>query len=424
MMDGDGPVSASKSIDFRLSRRATMGGASLLGGALLPAIARAKIEPYAVPQQIRDVDHAVVYRREDEFTGWLHTMGFWNMQDGELLQSFPAITTDYDSAAAINHDNVSREGPSKLVTVRSKDWGRTWDGDRPTINVYDKPAKGTKNARTLSDLGTVDYLDPNVLVSANSTDFAENEGRSWIRISRDRGHSWSPQVPIPLDGLSNLSARESVLVRPDGTVLSFMMEVLDDARKRHPLVYALPLGGETFHFLSMITPLNDPKGEATSNVEASRRFRAYRWFYPRGYMLADGTILCVLRCQRDPRGVMWTEVFASGDGGRTWEFRSRVNDFGAPGSLVVKKDGRLVMVYGYRLMPSGIRAKVSEDGCRSWGPELIVRDDGGSWDLGYPNAWELDDGRVGVIYYFNSNHDRINVNGGVRHVERSLFSID
>ncbi len=52
--------------------------------------------------------------------------------------------------------------------------------------------------------------------------------------------------------------------------------------------------------------------------------------------------------------------------------------FRLAGSLVVLKDGRLVMVYGYRLMPSGIRAKVSEDGGRTWGGELIVRDDGGA----------------------------------------------
>jgi hypothetical protein len=67
---------------------------------------------------------------------------------------------------------------------------------------------------------------------------------------------------------------------------------------------------------------------------------------------------------------------------------------------------------------------VSEDGGKTWGPELIVRDDGGSWDLGYPNAWETDDGKIGTIYYFNSKDDPVQVNGGVRHIVRSIFSID
>jgi hypothetical protein len=87
-------------------------------------------------------------------------------------------------------------------------------------------------------------------------------------------------------------------------------------------------------------------------------------------------------------------------------------------------DGRIVVVYGYRLMPSGIRAVVSEDGGKSWGPELIIRDDGGSWDVGYPNAWVAGDGQVGVLYYFNSKNDTVKANGGVRHIARSIFSID
>jgi len=58
------------------------------------------------------------------------------------------------------------------------------------------------------------------------------------------------------------------------------------------------------------------------------------------------------------------------------------------------------------------------------GPELIVRDDGGSWDLGYPNAWHAGDGQIGALYYFNSKDDKVQANGGVRHIARSLFSID
>ena len=87
-------------------------------------------------------------------------------------------------------------------------------------------------------------------------------------------------------------------------------------------------------------------------------------------------------------------------------------------------DGRVVAIYGYRLTPSGIRASVSEDGGKTWGPELIVRDDGGSWDLGYPNAWHVEGNRVGTLYYFNSKDDKVQANGGVRHIARSIFTID
>jgi len=294
------------------------------------------------------------------------------------------------------------------------------------INAYAKIAKGTEKARALTDLGPIDYLDRNVLVENNtSTVFASPQARSFVRISRDRGHSWSPSFALPLDGLGALAGRESILVRPDGTVLLFMMTVDSQGFNRHPLLYALPPRGTDFHFLSFVTPKTDPYGAADGDWSgATLRFGGHRWFYPRGTMLPNGRILCVLRSQRDPRGIMWTELYHSDDGGRTWGFLSRVNDFGSPGSLVVMADGRLVMVYGYRLMPSGIRATVSEDEGKTWGPEIIIRNDGGSWDLGYPNAWVTDDGKIGVIYYFNSKDDKVQVNGGVRHICRSIFSVD
>jgi hypothetical protein len=76
---------------------------------------------------------------------------------------------------------------------------------------------------------------------------------------------------------------------------------------------------------------------------------------------------------------------------------------------------------------------VSEDEGRTWGPELIVRDDAGSWDVGYPRAWEAAPGKVGVIYYYNTKDDPTQVKttatppwgaGGVRFIASSFFSVD
>ena len=411
---------------LKLSRRSALVGGSAMGALLLPGAAQAQgpaiIRSYAPPRQISNVDHQAVFRDDKRFSGWTYVIGHWNMRDGELLQAFFSIPTNYASADAISHDHLPRH-LGKMYAVRSKDHGRTWS--EPVIDMFENIAKGTENAKQLSDLGPIDYLDPNVLVSNNSTGlFGSTEARTVVRISRDRGHSWSPPLPVPLDGLKSLSAMNSFMVRPDGTAMLWLMDSGPDGWNRHPLVYALPPRGTDFHFLSYITPLRDPKGAADGDWSTSLRFGGHRWFYPRGFMLPNGRILCTLRCQRDPRGIMWTEVYFSDDGGATWDFLSRVNDFGAPASLVVMPDGRVVAVYGYRLMPSGIRAKVSADGGATWGDEMIVRDDGGSWDLGYPNAWLTDDGKIGVIYYFNSKDDRIKVNGGVRHIARSIFSVD
>ncbi len=65
--------------------------------------------------------------------------------------------------------------------------------------------------------------------------------------------------------------------------------------------------------------------------------------------------------------MIWTDIYESEDGARTWRFLSRVNDWGAPGDIVEMRDGRIACVYGYRINRFGIRARISADGGRSWG---------------------------------------------------------
>src|SRR5690606_13266582 len=104
-------------------------------------------------------------------------------------------------------------------------------------------------------------------------------------------------------------------------------------------------------------------------------------------------------------------AFHSPDNGKTWEVR---NDAVAltgrgrsnPPSLLKLRDGRLAVIYGYRAEPFGIRAKVSSDEGRSWGDEIILRDDASGWDLGYPRAVQRPDGKVVIVYYYRDKaHD-------------------
>lgn len=413
---------------FALTRRKAMIGGSMAAGLLVSLQARAQsaagsIRSYAPPRRLTDVDHMVVYRREDEMVGWPHVMGYWDFGNGELLQQVTSITTRYGSSDDISHDNLGREGlGSRQLAFRSMDYGRSWS--QPVTNMMANIDPSMAEAERMADLQPIDFLDPDIIIANNASNFGGSDARTSVRVSKDRGNSWSPPIAVPLDALNSIAGMNSSLIRPDGTAMIWLMEVGETGWDRHPLIYALPPGGHDFHFTTFITPKSDPYKAAAGDYTTTFRYGGHRWFYPRGYMLPSGRMLCVLRCQRDPRGIMWTEVYASDDGGRTWDFLSRVNDFGAPGSLVVKRDGRLVMVYGYRLAPQGIRAKVSGDGGKTWGRELIIRDDGGSWDMGYPNAWETEDGKIGALYYFNSKDDPVQVNGGIRHIQRSIFSID
>jgi hypothetical protein len=403
------------------------------------------IKKFSPPRQAKNVEHAVVYRRDDEFASHPYVRGFWATAAGHLICNFSVATVDYrGDPNLLAHPGLLRNhGGRRSATVRSEDRGRTWqlsnaDRNRPNNDVMvPRPGIDGQPPGSLADIGPIDYTNKDVLISnfnhmymkedplltdfyaSVTPSFGPPENQVYIRVSKDGGRNWSRSVMLPLDGLQALSAVESNTIRPDGRCLLFLVGSSKGSPGR-PLVYRSIDDGTDFHFLSYVTPKDEPLAGGRG------------WMYPRGVMLSSGRILCVLRTERDWAGDMWTELYKSDDGGQTWQWLSRVTDFGAPSAPVVMRDGRLVMVYTYRLAPAGMRAVVSEDDGETWGPEIIVRGDGGSWDLGYPRAWEAEPGKIGVIYYFNDKDDPMQVHpvgtlwgaGGVRYIARSFFSVD
>ena len=432
----------------KISRRQF--GAMTAGAALLPhavaAPSAGHMRRFGQARRATHVEHAIVYRRENEFASHPYVRGFWETAAGHLICNFSVSTVDYrgDPNLLAHINLVQNAGGRRGATVRSEDRGRTWrvtseDPHRSSNDVM-APRPGIDGLPDgLVGLGPIDYLDRDVLLSnfnyqymrqdhlqkdfvaslAKVTDAPDRQ--VYVRVSRDGGRSWSRSAMLPLDGLYSLAAVESATVRPDGRCMLFLNGVAKQGQASRPLVYLSLDEGTNFHFLSWITPRDDPM------------FGGVNQMYPRGLLLPNGRILGVLRIDRDWDGDMWTVLYKSDDGGRTWQFLSRVTDFGAPAAPLLLKDGRLVMIYGSRLNPPGIRAVVSEDQGLTWSPEIVVRDDGGSWDVGYPRAWEASPGRIGVVYYYNTSDDPVQVRttarppwgaGGVRFIARSFFSVD
>ena len=65
------------------------------------------------------------------------------------------------------------------------------------------------------------------------------------------------------------------------------------------------------------------------------------------------------------------------------------------------RDGRIVVIFGRRQPPFGMGLIVSEDDGATWSAEAVIRADASEWDLGYPVATELDDGRIFTAYYYH-----------------------
>ena len=65
----------------------------------------------------------------------------------------------------------------------------------------------------------------------------------------------------------------------------------------------------------------------------------------------------------------------------------------------------MALFYGYRLEPYGLCAKLSFDEGQTWGDPVVLRDDGGNWDLGYPRTVQRRAGRLVTVYYYNTDPD-------------------
>ena len=87
-------------------------------------------------------------------------------------------------------------------------------------------------------------------------------------------------------------------------------------------------------------------------------------------------------------------------------------------------DQRLVLIYGKRVEPFGIRVRISADSGRTWSDEKVLRQDGGSWDLGYPRVVEHEKGKLLSVYYMNLKNDPTQMGGGVRHIAQTIFTPD
>jgi hypothetical protein len=82
-------------------------------------------------------------------------------------------------------------------------------------------------------------------------------------------------------------------------------------------------------------------------------------------------------------------------------------------------DNRVLLTYGYRHAPLGIRARILNAECTDFAtaPEIVLRDDGGTTDLGYTWSVLLDDRHVLVAYYFNRP-------GGIQHIAGTILELN
>ena len=361
-----------------------------------------------------ECEHGIIHRREDRFAAWPFNCGMWKFAGDEIVVGFVSRLCTYTHGYEVAHGYDPRDGKPSIYLSRSLDGGQNW---KETPLSVEKDLEFQHRAgMPLPSEAPVDFTDPDVLVMHRS---------SWVAVSTDRGRTFGTLAMLPACRHNRIMGRPDCVIRPDGACVVLTTLSLDRSpgppaiqhglvqnlgAEGRPACYISRNGGESWEFLSYMCPFPTD----------------YIMIMPSGVWLPSGRMLAAVRCIQYSHGYsFWTELFASDDAGRTWRFFGRLNDLGAPCHLLLLNDGRVLGVYGYRSKPFGIRARVSEDGGETWGPEIVLRDDGGCWDLGYPRSCQLDNGDIFTAYYFNDRDDPIDAEGkgGVRYIASTRWRV-
>lgn len=330
--------------------------------------------------------HVVVYHHPGQFAGWPANNGVWSWGN-EILVGFSLGSLQVQQES----HSIDREQPERFVLARSLDGGLTWNLEDPEPFIGD-PGEPRPSP------GGIRFTHPDFALRIGKTGVTTQDGSVFF-FSYDRGRTWQGPYRLPDFG-KTLTARTDYLVNGPDECLLFLSA-------REPRVEAglqdrafsarTTDGGRTFEFLGWMT------GEPIQ----------VRSVMPSTVRVSPRELVSVLRRRFDLAGpvrndINWLDAYRSPDNGRTWELLTRVayTDLGKrngnPPNLLRLQDGRLCVTYGYRAAPYGIRTRISSDRGRTWSREFSLREDGRTWDLGYPRSVQRPDGKVVTMYYFTT----------------------
>src|SRR5690606_29271063 len=135
----------------------------------------------------------------------------------------------------------------------------------------------------------------------------------------------------------------------------------------------------------------------------------YTLYEPTLHLTPSGKLVVFCRSSRRQAEGHVTErqpllTAESFDGGRTWSHFS-VRRFASPSPFHALRlnSGNVLVTYGYRHKPYAIRAFLLDAECTDFeqAKEIVLRDDGSGFDLGYTSAVQLPDGHILVTYYYD-----------------------
>ncbi len=341
------------------------------------------------------MEHVTIYRKEGRYGGWPANNGIWSW-DKEIVVGFNAgyLNTDEKGMHPIDRGKVRT-----YMQARSKDGGKTWEVSRA-------PHPDPGDEEVISCPGGIDFKHPDLAVKCLHAGTDAGKKSSFF-YSYDRCLTWIGPFEIPTFGTPGVAARTDYLVANRDECFFFLTCSKESGKEGRPFVAKLVDGGAKWEFVTFIG--DEPDGFA---------------IMPSTVLIPSGLVLTAIRRREYPESgeTNFIEMFGSEDKCETWSYMGKAVEEtgrgGNPAAMIRLWDGRICMTYGRRYEPFGIRARISEDDGKTWGDEIVLRDDGGCEDLGYPRTVQRQDGTIVTTYYYN--YDK----SGERSIEATLWSAD
>jgi len=323
--------------------------------------------------------HVTVFKEPGRFGGWPANNGVW-VWGNEILVGFSnGVFKPNDRGHAIDGTK-----PSYLRYGRSKDGGETWSTEIPSFLTEEGKERDPGDSP-----GGFDFTHPDTALTFRMV--SSGRGYSRYYYSRDRGRNWQGPFKIPTYDRTGIASRTDYIVNGKHDLMAFTTAHKVNGREGRVFNIRTADGGKTWEFVSWIGP--EPPGFS---------------IMPSSLRLSKSRILTTLRCKDGDKH--WIESWVSDDDGKSWKYLNEIastgGSVGNPASMIMLRDGRLATTYGYRSAPYGMRARLSSDKGLTWGEEIVLRDDAGCWDLGYPRTVQRADGKIVTIYYHNDHPDR------------------
>jgi hypothetical protein len=366
--------------------------------------------PAPAPPGVTKNKDVVIYRDDTFYCSFPSII---RRPGGELLVAFRrAPDRRVYGNASITHTDPC----SQLLLVRSADGGETWT---PTPKLlYAHPRGGLQDPCLLQlddrSLLCTSYgwalipppVGQKLKNPARAGDFVFLGGV--LLRSDDGGNAWN-EIPLPpTQGEQRLDPfnrpvpaynRGAMCQGRDGRL--FWVTAMENPRTKHAGTHLMVSAdrGRTWDYSCPVAA----DGKITFNETSI-------------YETPKGDLVAFMRTEDFDDH---TVVARSTDGGKSFQKWQDAHFQGHPHYALRLPDDRVLLVYGYRHAPFGVRARVLDAECTNFAtaPEIILRADGGNGDLGYPWATMLTNDRALVVYYFNEKD-------GPRYIAGTVVRID